>query len=332
MIETRKNALILNLVLGAIILFVAFLFWPNDNKNKQSNPIDKSKTQIEVKVKRINIRKEPSVDSEDIGDVYEGEIYTVISHVDKGKYYWYHIKTSTGIDGYIASSKKDEYVSLQSGYIDRTAPIIKSNNDFLLFVNGVVNYDSVTCEDEYTKCVLTYDNSNPDYITFKAVDMDNNLSILVIRYYNVYNMIKEMYDNNSNINSRITKTNDNGIYTIGTAFSINKSISNNNKSTSYTPIIDFYDENFKKIENVQVQYNANVDSEMCINDNNLTLKDQYLYSNLIKGNTLCINYTFDNKDNKIKYVAFGFSSDENYNNKDNYLASYYSKYYIINND
>ena len=82
MIETRKNALILNLVLGAIILFVAFLFWPNDNKNKQSNPIDKSKTQIEVKVKRINIRKEPSVDSEDIGDVYEGEIYTVISHVN----------------------------------------------------------------------------------------------------------------------------------------------------------------------------------------------------------------------------------------------------------
>ena len=218
MIETRKKSLILNLVLGAIVLIIAFLFWPTDNKSKQSNPVDKKKTQIEIKVKRINIRKEPSVDSEDLGDVYMGEVYTVLSHKDSEEYYWYHIKTSTNIEGYIASPVGKENVELLSGYIDRTPPVIGSREDFLLFRNGEVTYDSVECVDEYSECTLSYDISNPEYIIFTGVDEDSNKSEFTIRYYKVYPLAAEYYDNDADINARFSKFSNTGIYTINTTF------------------------------------------------------------------------------------------------------------------
>ena len=97
MIETRKRSTILNLVIAAIILLIAFLFWPSGSKFAQSNKIDVSETQIKILLRRINIRKEPDVDSEDIGDVFRGEIYTVLDHVEKNDYYWYKIKTDNDI-------------------------------------------------------------------------------------------------------------------------------------------------------------------------------------------------------------------------------------------
>ena len=318
------------MVLGAIVLLIAFLFWPSDHKSKQSNPVDKNKTQIEIKVKRINIRKEPSVNSQDLGDVYRGEIYTVLSHKDSEEYYWYHIKTSTNIEGYIASHVGKENVELLSGYIDRTPPVIESSEDFLLFKNGEVSYDSVTCTDEYSNCTLSYDVSNPEYVEFTGIDDDNNETKFTMKYYKVYSLKSEYYDNDADINARFSKFNNNEIYTINTTFTINKAIKSNNKSMSYTPIIDLFDENFKLIDDNLVYYNSDLLSGNCINNSSFVLKDWYQYNDLIKGSTLCINYTFDNRNNKIKYVAFGFSSDENYTNADNILASYYSKYFIIN--
>ena len=74
MIETRKRSTILNIVVATIILLIAFLFWPNNEKFAQSNKIDSTKTQIKILLKRINIRKTTDFESEDIGDVYRGEI------------------------------------------------------------------------------------------------------------------------------------------------------------------------------------------------------------------------------------------------------------------
>ena len=71
MIKTRKNSIILSIVIEAIIILIAFLFWPNSTKVKQSNKPDRNKTQIQIKTKRLNIREKPSIDSMDIGDVYE---------------------------------------------------------------------------------------------------------------------------------------------------------------------------------------------------------------------------------------------------------------------
>lgn len=328
MIETKKRSLILYIVLDAIILLIAVLFWPNNNKVEQSNDIDPSKAQIKIKVKRINIREEASVMSNDIGDVYSGEIYTVLSHVDTEKYYWYHIKTNHGVEGYIASNPKDEYVEVISGYIDRTPPVIQKGVDMLLFYNGVENYDSIKCYDNYSECNLSFEKITPEVLEIKAVDEDLNETKTEIKYYNIYDLPSEYKEENENFNVYLSTNKKNNINYFNISFTLNKDISYYDASSSYSPIVDFFDQDFNIIENNTLNFNQGIFSNTCINNYKMILKNGY--SNLTRGKSLCMNFSFENIDDSIKYIAFGFSSDENFVNKDNALADYYSKYFILN--
>ena len=328
MIETRKKSLILNIVLGAIVFIIAVLFWPDDKEVVQSNKVDSSLTQIKINVKRLNIREEPSEDSKDIGDVYYDEVFTVLSHVDKEKYYWYKIKTSLGVEGYIASGKDEEYVTLLSGYIDRTPPVIESSKDYLLFVNGSPDYTGITCKDDYSKCELSYEVEQ-EFVKVTAQDSDKNEGVFKIRYYNIYDFSSRPIENSDKLNVNLTLKKINNKDVISAYYTLNKTITSDNKSNTYTPIITFYDEDMNLLKDIFVSYNLQTLPTNCINDSNMNIKKEYEESDLLNGTSLCLNYTFDNSLNLIKYVGFGFSSDENYNNKDNYLASYYSEYYKI---
>lgn len=328
MIETKRKSLILNVVLTAIILLIGILFWPNKEKFNQSNPKDSNKTQIKVKVKALNIRKEATTESEDLGTVYYDEIFTVISHVDKADYYWYRIKTKQGITGYLASDKESPYVEVISGYIDRTPPVITSSVENLVFVNGERDYTPVTCEDEYSSCILTHDESDSEYITFKGVDKDNNETKLKVRYYNVYSIDKLYNDNDENIKANILKTNEQKKFIFETDYFTKKIIFNENKSKEYLPKVEFYDEEFHLLEDIFVRINEKELDEDCINTKENKLKDSYLKNDLLKGSKLCFNYSFD-KDNEIEYIRFGFDSTDNQDNQENVFASYNSKYFII---
>ena len=329
MVRSRRNSIILTIVLDAIILIIAFLFWPKSNRIIQSNKINSSKTQIQIKEKRLNIRQSATVDSEDLGDVYEGEVYTVLSHVDNNDYYWYHIVTETGIDGYIASNRENEYVNVISGYIDRTPPKIEFDGDFIEILDDDYLFDSVSCEDDYSECGLSYEINNPETATFKAVDDDGNTSYRDIKYYKVYSLYSEYYDNRKDVNAKFLKNMNGSKYLISATYSINSEISNENKSINYVPLIDFYDEHFNRLNDVHVSYNSSAIPSSCMNDSNSSLKEEYLTTSLLKGNSICINYSFDNSLKEIKYVAFGFTGVENYDNPSNLLASYYSKYFKI---
>lgn len=73
----------------------------------QSNERNKYVTQIEVVESYINIRKDSAVYSNIIGQVYSGEIYTVLNvneYADNT--IWYRIKTTNGITGWIAGVYK----------------------------------------------------------------------------------------------------------------------------------------------------------------------------------------------------------------------------------
>ena len=328
MIETRKRSTILNLVVAAIILLIAFLFWPNGTKYTQSNKTDRTKTQIKILLKRINIRKDADIESEDIGDVYRGEIYTVLSHIDHKDFYWYHIKTENGIEGYIGSDPNDEYVKVISGFIDREAPKINVEKEPIILVNGKNNLDQITCTDDHTNCSLSYEEKSNDTLLFKAIDDDENVSTLEVKYYKVYDLISEFRDNSENINAIFNKTKTNDYYIISANYKLNKTISKNYKSDNYNPVITFYDENFEEINNILVWYNTQDLGGSCINDYNNTLKEEYKDIDLLKGNSLCINYKF-NKDDRIKYLALGFQGVENYDNNSNILANYFSKYFIL---
>lgn len=329
MIETKRRITILNVVLTSIILVIGILFWPSSEKFNQSNPRDVNKTQIKVKVKALNIRKEPTIDSHDIGTVYNDEIFTVISRIDNEDYFWYEIKTKQGVHGYLASDRENEYVEVISGLIDREPPQIIYDKEVLVFKEGEQNYDEITCEDNYSKCTLEYDDSNPNMVIVTAKDEDGNVSIREIRTYKVYSLSTLYSDSNDNVYVTVTKKEDRNNYTIGTNYITRKDILNVNKSKSYSPIIDLYDENFNVIDNVYVRVNKESLSGSCINNEMNYLKDEYNDKDILKGSILCINYTFVNKDAEIKYISVGFQGMENYDNKDNALANYNSKYFEL---
>ena len=323
-----KVELMMNSIIVTVILLItAIFFWPS-SRNRQSNPIDKTKTQIKVIVKRINIRKEPTIYSDDIGDVYEGEIYTVLEHIDDSDYYWYKITTNNGITGYIASDPNGEYVEIISGVIDRIPPVITCNKDFLLFYNGEINYDDVECVDNYSNCYLSYDDANSKHIKFIAKDDDDNESFLYVKYYKVYNFYNSYFESNNFINASFERLNYEKETVIKTKYQLKKDIPSYSKSTNYVPIITFFDENFNEINLITTKYNVDSLDNDCINNVDMTLKENYINSDLVSGSYLCINYYFDNTDSRIKYFAVGFQGVENYNKDNNYFANYYSKYYV----
>ncbi len=328
MIETKKQSTILNIVVGAIILLVAFLFWPRGNKIEQSNKIDRTKTQIKVLLKRINVRASADINSEDVGDVYRGEIYTVLSHVETDDFYWYHIKTENNIEGYIASDPNEEYVKVISGFVDRKPPVIKIAKEPIIIVNNKNDFEGVTCIDDHTNCSLSYVEKETGTITFKALDDDKNESTATVNYYKVYDLISEFRDNSTNVYAIFNKSKDEDSYIISANYKLNKTIPSDNKSINYSPVIVFYDEDFNEIEDIPIEFNSIELGGSCINNKDNSLKEEFLNIDLLKGNSLCMTYKFP-KNEKIKYFAIGFQGLENPNSSNNILANYFSKYFIV---
>ena len=329
MIETKRRSTILNVVLTAIILVIGFLFWPGKEKFNQSNPRDVNKTQVKITVKALNIRKQPTVESDDIGTVYLDEIFTVLEHIDNDDYYWYKIKTKQGITGYIASDRNNEYVEVINGQIDREAPVITSKGSVLVFKDGEVNYDDIECTDNYSECKLEYDNSDPEYINVKGTDKAGNTTEFQIKYYNVYTLDTLFNDNDENVHAMFTKKESNNYTIINANYITNKSIEKDKKSITYVPIIEYFDEDFNKVENMYTLINKQKLAEICINDEKNNLKQEYLNADISKGSLLCINYSFTDKEERVKYLAVGFQGIENFDKEDNILSRYYSNYFEI---
>ncbi len=79
---------------------------------EQTNEIDNSKKQIKILVDKINIRQSHSTNSNIIGGVYKGEIYTVVDEQLDNKYNWYKIKTSLGLTGFVANEKGKQWIEI----------------------------------------------------------------------------------------------------------------------------------------------------------------------------------------------------------------------------
>lgn len=79
---------------------------------EQSNTLDETKEQLKIMVEKINIRESSTINSPDIGDVYYGELYTILDTVDDGTYTWYRITTAQGINGYVASKNGANWIEI----------------------------------------------------------------------------------------------------------------------------------------------------------------------------------------------------------------------------
>ncbi len=166
-------------------------------------------------------------------------------------------------------------------------------------------------------------------IKIKGTDKAGNETTLQIRYFKVYNLSTLFNDNNKNIHATFTKKKSDNYTIISANYITNKEILKDNKSNSYDPIIEYYDEEFNKVDDMYTLINKQKLAGTCINDESNNLKSEYINSDIPKGSLLCINYSFADKDNKIKYIAVGFQGIENFDNDNNILSRYHSNYFEI---
>ena len=104
-LKDNKHILAL-LIIGLIgLLSINLSFGGN---YPQTNDRNEDVAQVEITTNYINIRSSQSVDSEILGQVYKGEIYTIISENKESEHKWLEIETSNGIRGYISGI--DSYI------------------------------------------------------------------------------------------------------------------------------------------------------------------------------------------------------------------------------
>ena len=78
-----------------------------------ANERDPSKKQLKVIHDYINIRKDASSNSDIIGQVHKGDIYTILDQKEWSSYSWYQIRMSNGKIGWIAGNYDNEaYVEI----------------------------------------------------------------------------------------------------------------------------------------------------------------------------------------------------------------------------
>lgn len=109
--EKKKIILIIVLLIITLVLTGLLISKKNSENNQeivQTNKRNVTVEQVEITNDYINIRKENDSQSEAIGKVYKGEIYTVLDRQEDEYYLWYQIETTNGIKGYIAVKYLEE--------------------------------------------------------------------------------------------------------------------------------------------------------------------------------------------------------------------------------
>lgn len=165
---SKKKFIIIAIVVIFILLigFVAtgliFDFFSSDPYDNQSNLRDEYIPQVEITAEYINIRASKDVNSEILGKVYLGEIYTIISEDEESSYNWYKIATENYITGYIAGQNGGQ------SYVDEL--YVKDDKLVITLFHGDLE------SDPYSNNLINYLNS---------LDSDL-LSKIYIKKYNIW--------------------------------------------------------------------------------------------------------------------------------------------------
>ena len=174
---SKKKKLIISFV-GLVIVIVGivsfyFVFCNDEEEVRvfQSNDRDDTKEQIEVITDYINIRKNKSIDSEIIGKVYEGEIYTVISQDDSNPYYFIEIETKDGKHGFISG---------QDGYVEKLSVLEASQEESPVDETPIeedTTSNNITNNNTITEPVIEYTppsvQEQPQDVVIENIWMDN---------------------------------------------------------------------------------------------------------------------------------------------------------------
>ena len=190
----KNNKLILAFFIIGLIGLLAINF-SYGNSYPQTNKRNENVAQVEIVTDYINIRRYEAVDSEIIGKVYKGEIYTILSENKESEYNWLEIKTSNGINGYISGI--DTYVKrLYTSNNEEQPPI----DNPIIDNNNTNNENNENTNDNQKPNNNTNDNQKPNNNTNNNQKPNNNNNSNT-------NTNKPNNDNNSNNKPNIDNNN-----------------------------------------------------------------------------------------------------------------------------
>ena len=111
--KTKYNPLfyIIPASIGVIAALLSITFYFQDVM-PQDNNRNLNRNQLKIKTEFINILEKADVSSKMIGQVYDGEWYTILDTKTVYDHKWYEIETEYGVKGYIYGGDKNEYVEL----------------------------------------------------------------------------------------------------------------------------------------------------------------------------------------------------------------------------
>lgn len=188
----KNNKLILAFFIVGLIGLLAINF-SYGNSYPQTNKRNENVAQVEIVTDYINIRRYEAVDSEIIGKVYKGEIYTIINENKESEHNWLEIKTSNGINGYISGI--DTYVKRLYTLNNEEQPPID---------NPIIDNNNTSNENNTN----TNDNQKPNNNTNNNQKPNNNPN--TNNNANIENNNQNNNNNNQNSsNNQNTSNNDN---------------------------------------------------------------------------------------------------------------------------
>lgn len=104
--------LLITMIITIAIFIVGVVYNSSIELKSQSNEINKSVQQLEIKYDYINIRQKPGANEKLLGKVYKGDIFTILGTNESSKGTWYKISTEYGVTGYIFSGENNEYITI----------------------------------------------------------------------------------------------------------------------------------------------------------------------------------------------------------------------------
>lgn len=104
--------LLIIMIITIAFFIVGVVYNSSIELKSQSNEINKSVQQLEIKYDYINIRQKPGANEKLLGKAHKGDIFTILGTNENSKGTWYKISTEYGITGYIFSGENNEYITI----------------------------------------------------------------------------------------------------------------------------------------------------------------------------------------------------------------------------
>ncbi len=170
--------IIIGVIIGAIVLAVVIKKY-NLKKIEEAQIAEiKKGWYVEITNDFINVRKDANAYSAKIGEVFKGEVYSVMEVEYIQKDYWFKIKYGNNANGWVTSGKNKDFLVSYNGSYDFQIPILYYyETEYKVDNIEDINYDRIKVKDD-----------NDDYTITHVVyhEYDPNIDPIIDQYWIVY--------------------------------------------------------------------------------------------------------------------------------------------------